>query len=175
MHKGCSLALSGKPEEGIVWVRQAIAERAAMNMHFSEATFLTYTSLGYGLVGQAEKGLVIVNEAINHLENSKDYQSEPAIIRIKGDLLLMQDLLGDALVAAQQAAEACFRRAIEQAQNRQAKLWEARALASLCRLHQAQGRDEGCRQQLAELYDWFSEGFETEDLRFVRTVLEEVM
>ena len=60
------------------------------------------------------------------------------------------------------------------ARSQQAKLWEARALASLCQLLHSQGRDEGCRQQLAELYAWFTEGFETEDLRAVRTVLQEI-
>ncbi len=75
---------------------------------------------------------------------------------------------------AQQEAEKCFRQSIEIAQSRETKLWEARALASLCRLLHSQGRDEGCRQQLADLYAWFTEGFETEDLRRVRAVLQEL-
>lgn len=60
------------------------------------------------------------------------------------------------------------------AQSQQASLWEARALASLCCLHQAQGWDEGCRRPLAELYAQFTEGFETEDLQVVRAVMREL-
>jgi hypothetical protein len=86
----------------------------------------------------------------------------------------MQALPDEAFATAQQEAEAHFRQAIEVARSQQARLWEARALASLCRLLHSQGRDEGCRQQLAELHAWFTEGFETEDLRAVRAVLEEM-
>jgi tetratricopeptide (TPR) repeat protein len=113
MHKGACLAMLGKPKEGIVWVRQAIAEREAMNMHFGQFEFLALAGLGHGLVGQVEEGLVIVNEAIRKLENSNDHQSEAAIIRMKGDLLLMQALSEAEFATAQQEAEACFHRAIE--------------------------------------------------------------
>ena len=82
------------------------------------------------------------------MENSDDRESEALIYEIKGDLLLRQDLPEDEFVAVQQEAEKCFRRAINIAQNQGARLWEARALASLCRLLHSQGRDEGCRQQL---------------------------
>jgi hypothetical protein len=121
-----------------------------------------------------ETGLAIVNEAIESLEKHNDRQAESLIRRIKGDLLLMQNLPEDDYAIAQQEAETCFRRAIEIAQNQQAKSWEARALASLCRLLHRRGRDEGCRQHLAELYGWFTEGLETEDLRMVREVLQEI-
>ena len=173
LHKGTALALLGQPDEGIHWVRQAIAQREAMNMHFAHFDDLARTGLGYGLVGQVETGLAIVKEAIDYLEKHNDRQSESLIRRIKGDLLLMQNLPEDERAIAQGEAEACFRQAIKIARNQQAKLWEARALASLCRLWHSQGRDEGCRQQLTELYDWFAEGFEIEDLRMVREVLQE--
>ena len=91
---------------------------------------------------------------------------------IKGDLLLLQEVSGDERIAAQQEAEACFRRALEIAHRHQAKLWELRALAKLCRLRYSQGQATECRQQLANLYAWFTEGFETEDLRVAREVLE---
>ncbi len=118
--------------------------------------------------------LVMVNGALAGLEITNKRQYEPKLHLIKGDLLLLQDLPPDQVATTQQEAEACFRRAIEIAQSQKAKLWEARALASLCRLLHSQGRDENCRQQLADLYAWFSEGFETEDLQVVRAVLEEM-
>lgn len=174
LHKGSSLAMLGNPDEGSKVVRQAIAKREAMNMHFGHFGDLAYAGLGYGLVGEVEKGLALIDEAMSKIDASSDHQEDAFILRLKGDLLLMQELSDDEAKIAQQQAEAVFRQAINIAHERQTKLWEARALASLCRLLESQGRDEGCRQQLAELYDWFTEGFETEDLRFVRTVLEEV-
>jgi adenylate cyclase len=121
------------------------------------------------------EGLVLINDALADLDISNERLYEPKLHQIKGDLLLLQDLVGDELAIVRQEAEACFREAIEIARNQQAKLWEARALACLCRLHQAQGRDEGYRQQLADLYAWFTEGFETEDLRVARAVLQKTM
>jgi tetratricopeptide (TPR) repeat protein len=143
-----------------------------MDIHFAQFDYIARTGLGYGLVGQVDEGLALVNEALEKLEMSNDRQAEAIIRRIKGDLLLMQELPAVEYEIAQQQAEACFRRAIKVAQQQQAKLWEARALVSLYRLLKRQGRDEGTREQLAELYDWFTEGFETEDLRLVREVLQ---
>jgi adenylate cyclase len=120
------------------------------------------------------KRLSLINGVLAHPDIKNDHQYEPKLHQIKGDLLLMQALPDEAFAIAQREAEACFRRAIEIAQSQQAKLWEARALASLCRLLHSQGRDEGCHQQLAEWYAWFSEGFETEDLRVVRAVLDKI-
>jgi tetratricopeptide (TPR) repeat protein len=174
IHAGVSLAMLDKPEEGYARVQQAIEERKAMNMHFAQSNNLAITGYGYGLAGQVEKGLAIVNEAINQVEGDNDRQGEAKICQIKGDLLLMQILPEAEYKIAQQEAETCFRRAIKIAQDQQAKLWEARALASLCRLLHSQGRNEGCNQQLADLYGEFTEGFEIEDLRMVRTVIEQL-
>ena len=69
-------------------------------------------------------------------------------------------------------AEACFRRALEVARHQQAKSWELRATVSLCRLWQKQGKDEKARQILAEIYGWFSEGFDTPDLKEAKALLK---
>jgi predicted ATPase/DNA-binding SARP family transcriptional activator len=173
IHQGVALTRLGQAETGIKLVRQAVAEREAMGVIFGNQTALAQLAEACGLVGRVAEGLTLVNEALADLDISNDRQYEPKMHQIKGDLLLLQDLTGDDLSAAQQEAQACFRRAIEIAQYQQAKLWEARALASLCRLLHSQGRDEGCCQQLADLYAWFTEGFETEDLQVVRAVLQE--
>jgi predicted ATPase len=173
IHQGVALTRLGQAERGIKLVRQAVAEREAMGVIFGNQTALAQLAEACGLVGRVAEGLTLVNEALADLDISNDRQYEPKMHQIKGDLLLLQDLTGNDLSAAQQEAQACFRRAIEIAQYQQAKLWEARALASLCRLLHSQGRDEGCCQQLADLYAWFTEGFETEDLQVVRGVLQE--
>jgi predicted ATPase len=88
--------------------------------------------------------------------------------RLKGELLL-------ARAAEHQAgAEACFRQAIALARRQSAKSWELRAVMSLSRLYQQQGKEEEARQMLAEIYSWFTEGFDTADLREARALLQAV-
>ena len=71
-------------------------------------------------------------------------------------------------------AEACFQKAIEIARKQQAKSWELRAVMSLARLWQQQGKKEEARKMLAEVYGWFTEGFDTADLKDARVLLEEL-
>ena len=167
MYQGLALAMLGEFEAGVKLVRQAIAEREAMNSPFGNYDILGRLAEAYGLADRVAAGLALVNEALDSLEQTNERMSEPELYRIKGDLLLLQERSDDQRATAQQEAETCFRQAIKIAQDRQTKLWEARVLTSLCRLLHSQGRDEGCRRQLADLYAWFTEGFETEDLRVV--------
>jgi predicted ATPase len=71
-------------------------------------------------------------------------------------------------------AEACFLQAIEIARRQQAKSLELRAAMSLSRLWQQQGKKEQARHMLAEIYGWFSEGFDTKDLQEAKALLEEL-
>ena len=71
-------------------------------------------------------------------------------------------------------AEECFLKAIEIARKQQAKSLELRAVMSLSRLWQSQGKREEARQMLAEVYGWFTEGFETVDLKEAKALLEEL-
>jgi adenylate cyclase len=74
----------------------------------------------------------------------------------------------------QAEAEACFHKAIEIARRQQAKSLELRAVMSLARLWQQQGKNEEARQMLAEIYGWFTEGFDTADLKEAKALLEEL-
>jgi hypothetical protein len=78
------------------------------------------------------------------------------------------------LTPSPQEAEACFLKAIEVARRQQAKSWELRATVSLARLWQSQGKKEEARQMLAEIYGWFTEGFDTKDLQEAKALLEEL-
>ncbi len=71
-------------------------------------------------------------------------------------------------------AEGCFRRAIDIARRQSAKSLELRAVMSLSRLWQKQGKTEEARQMLAEIYGWFTEGFDTADLKEAKALLEEL-
>ena len=87
-------------------------------------------------------------------------------MRLKGEISRAQ--------SASAEAEACFRRAVEVAQRQGAKLLQLRAAASLARLWQSQGRFRQARELLAPLYDWFTEGFDTADLKDAKALLDEL-
>jgi predicted ATPase len=88
------------------------------------------------------------------------------LYRLKGELLLLQNASGAA------EAESCFREAIEIAQRQRAKSWELRATMSLARLLASQGHRDEARTMLAEIYNWFTEGFDTADLKDAKALLE---
>ncbi len=113
-------------------------------------------------MGQTEKGLQAVAEGLA----MEGIIFEPELLRLKGKLLLGQ------AVPAFGEAETSFRRAIEIARTRQQKSFELRAVTSLSRLWQKQGKTEEARQILAEIYGWFSEGFDTADLKEARELLQ---
>ena len=92
----------------------------------------------------------------------------PEIHRCRGTLLLA---LGDAHVSE---AETCFRSAVELARRRGHRSLELRAATSLSRLLQGQDKREDARHMLAEIYSWFTEGFDTADLRDAKTLLDEL-
>ncbi|MEE8291696.1 MAG: hypothetical protein V3R80_09460, partial [Candidatus Tectomicrobia bacterium] len=93
---------------------------------------------------------------------------EEELHRIKGELLLRQ------AVPADRDAETCFRHAIDMSRRRNAKSLELRAAMSLSRLWQKQGKKDEARRMLAEIYGWFTEGFDTADLKEAKALLEEL-
>jgi predicted ATPase len=82
--------------------------------------------------------------------------------------------VGGAHPTGEDEAEACFLKAIEIARQQQAKSLELRAVTSLSRLRQQQGKKTEARQMLAEIYNWFTEGFDTKDLREAKALLDEL-
>jgi predicted ATPase len=90
------------------------------------------------------------------------------LYRLKGELLLRRD---DSNVAE---AQSCFERAIEIARMHSAKSWELRAMMSLARLLAKQGKRNEARRMLAEIYGWFTEGFDTADLKDAKALLAEL-
>jgi predicted ATPase len=94
--------------------------------------------------------------------------SEAEVHRVRGELLLARGPSG------QSEAETSFRKAIDVARQQNAKSWELRAVTSLARVWQQQGRNEEARELLAPVYDWFTEGFDTRDLKEAKALLDEL-
>ncbi len=120
----------------------------------------------YGRVAQPERGLELLSRAM--AERSLEGLYEPELHRVKGELLLKQ--AGDAV----EEIERCFRRAVEIARAHQERVLELRAGTSLSRLLARQGKREEARRLLGEIYGWFTEGFETADLKEAKKLLDEL-
>ena len=119
-------------------------------------------------VGRAEQALVTVGEELARTKDSGAYLEAAELHRLKGEATLMRQF------SAYSEAEACFRKAIELAQGESAKWWELRATVSLCRLLRDTNRVDEAHVMLAEIYNWFTEGFDTADLKDAKALLDEL-
>jgi adenylate cyclase len=157
-------------------MQQALAIEQTMGIACSETGERTLLAGAYDKVGQVDEGLDLLSEAMKIMENTGERHFEIEIHRLKGELLLKSkadpdtSLEGNRLIEA----EACFLKAIEIAREQEAKSWELRAAMSLSRLWLGQGKKEEARQLLSEIYGWFTEGFDTADLREAKALLEEL-
>ncbi len=184
--RGWALAEQGRGQGGIVQIRQGLAAWWATGAEVFRLYFLTLLAEAYGKVGQAEEGLTLLAEALAAVDNSGERFYEAELYRLKGELSLQSRQVKTSqdksavtnpqppIPNPQAEAEACFRKAIEIARRQQAKSLELRAVMSLSRLWQQQGKKVEARQMLTEIYGWFTEGFDTADLKEARALLEEL-
>jgi predicted ATPase len=110
----------------------------------------------------------VLTEALALVDTTGEYWYAPELYRLKGELLLQQSSNDQA------EAETCFHHALEIARNQQAKSFELRATTSLARLWQQQGKRQEAYDLLAPVYHWFTEGFDTADLKDAKALLEAV-
>jgi predicted ATPase len=171
--QGWALFEQGKNEVGIVQMRQGLAAYRHTGMEWDRPYFLSLLAEAYGKVGQAEEGLTVLAEALATVEKSEERRWEAELYRLKGTLTLQ--VKGQSLKSeVEEEAEACFHKAIEIARCQSAKSLELRAVMSLAHLWLPQGRRAEARQLLAEVYGWFTEGFDTTDLQEAKTLLEKL-
>jgi len=124
--------------------------------------------MSYAKAGQIEDGLRVLAEALALVEKTGGRVSEAGLYVLKGWLLLFRS--GE----PQAETEACFLKAIEIARRQQAKSLELRATTSLTRLWQQQGKTAEAHLMLSEVYNWFTEGFDTKDLQEAKALLAEL-
>ncbi len=113
-----------------------------------------------------------VAEALDYVKETEERFYEPELYRVKGELTLQAR--GQRPGFRTKEAESCFQQAIEVASQQQAKSWELRATTSLARLWQQQGKRTEAQQLLTPIYNWFTEGFDTADLKDAKTLLGEL-
>jgi len=118
------------------------------------------------MAGQIEEGLTLLEEAFQIVERTGERWLEAELYRHKGQLLMRQ--------GHPAAAEELYRKALRIARDQEARLWELRAATSLARLWREQGRRAEAHELLAPVYGWFTEGFDTADLKEAKALLEEL-
>ena len=121
-----------------------------------------------GELGQFDDAWSYIGEAITAVETTKEKWYEAEVHRIAGEIALMSPEPDAA------KAEACFERALAVARSQQAKSWELRAAISMARLWREQGKRDEARELLAPVYGWFTEGFDTLDLKQAKALLDEL-
>jgi adenylate cyclase len=163
--RGWALALQGQREEGLRQVRQGIAAYRATGAGMFVPYFCTALAEVYANLGHLAHSLQALAEAQTLVEQHDERWWEAEVYRLRGVLLLRQP------GTPQEEAETWLRRALDVARRQEAKALELRAAMSLARLWQQQGKRAEARQLLAPIYDWFTEGFDTADLREARSLL----
>jgi adenylate cyclase len=164
---GQALAQSGQEAKGIVHMEEGTkAARAAGSGN--DVLHLSALAEAYGKTGRVAEGLKLIAEALVAVGDTGEHPNGPELHRIKGELLITLDASNHG------EAERCFRDAIERAQRHAAKSWELRATTSLARLLAAQGGRDEARTMLADIYNWFTEGFDTADLKDAKALLDQL-
>jgi predicted ATPase len=166
--RGWVLAGQKRGEEGLAQMRQGLAEWQANDSKWDKLYLLSLLAEAYGRSGQVDAGLALLADALAAVEESGERRWEAEIHRLKGELLLTQD---ESNIAN---AQNCFLQAVKIARNQHAKSLELRARMSLTRLLGRQGRRDEARAMLAEIYGWFTEGFDTADLKDAKALLDEL-
>jgi predicted ATPase len=174
--RGWALATSGQGEEGRAQIHQGLAAYGATRATRDRPYYLALLAEASAQVGQTAEGLEAVTEALATVATSAVRWWEAELHRLKGELLLQSAVKkqeSTVFTPSLAEVEACFQQALDIARCQQAKSLELRAALSLSRLWQRQGERAQARQLLAEVYGWFTEGFDTADLQEAKALLDE--
>ena len=164
--RGWALTEQGNGGEGLSQLREGLAAEQATGAEIYRSLFLASLAEAYGQSGEAETGLTIVSEALAFVAQTQERWHEAELHRLQGELLLQRS------PDNHPEAEACFQRALDVAGYQHAKSWQLRAATSLARLWQQQGRRTEARELLSPVYEWFTEGFDTADLKDAKSLLD---
>jgi predicted ATPase len=165
---GWALAHQGQGKEGIAQISQGLSAFRATGAEISRPYFLALFAEAHSVIGQPEAGLTVLTEALALVDTTGERWYESEIYRLKGALLLQQNSDNATEV------EACFHHALDIARSQQAKSFELRTAMSLSRLYQQQGKRQEAHDLLAPVYNWFTEGFDTADLKDAKALLDEL-
>ena len=152
-------------------IQSEIEQYKALRVKIHFSFYLVSLAEAYWRGGQTQQGLQILEEAFAHVEETHERLCEAELYRIKGELTLQSKVEGS---ECEEQAEGYFQKAIKIAQRQQSKSWELRAVMSLGRLWHSQGKTDSARQIVEDVYSWFREGFDTQDLQDAEALLKEL-
>ena len=168
LHRGRLLGLTGRASDAVQMISSGITAWRSMG-----ATCLTRRGYHIWRAAHAELGQVddawrCIGEAMSIIETTKERWFEAEVNRVAGEIALKSPESDAA------KAQAYFERALTVAREQQAKSWELRAAMSMARLWRDQGKRDEARDLLAPVYSWFTEGFDTRDLKEAKALLDEL-
>ncbi|MEP7271029.1 MAG: protein kinase [Acidobacteriota bacterium] len=173
MMRGWAIAAQGQLEDGIALIRKGLALYEATGTRQQVTYFLLLLVEALKNAGHVDEALETLTEALETAKQTDEQYYMSELLRLKGELLLASAPPGGSSPTHLEA-ETCYRQSIETARERNARSFELRAVMSLARLQQQQGRHAEAHAMLEEVYDWFTEGFETTDLKEALALLAEL-
>ena len=168
LNQGSVLAQTGKASDAIEILISGITAYRTTGATLWTPLYLPRLSRAHAELGQFEEAWRYIGEAMTAVETTKESWCEAEVNRVAGEIAL-KSLKPDVA-----KAEAYFGRAIAIAREQKAKSWELRAVTSMARLWRDQGRRKEARDRLAPVYGWFTEGFDTRDLKEAKALLDEL-
>jgi len=165
--RAAALSDMGHGETAVAQLRRGLAVYRGIGAGAAVPSFLFNLAKAMLRVGQAGEALIAINEALEHAAVTGEVGGSAELMRFKGELLLT-------LEGEEAEGEACLRQALETARRQATKSWELRAAMSLARVLASRGEAAEASRLLAGVYGWFTEGFETRDLREARQLLDEL-
>jgi predicted ATPase/class 3 adenylate cyclase len=167
--QGCLFGLIGKASNAVERLSSGITAFRLTGSTSWMPTRLAYLAKAYADLDQFDEASRYIGEAMTTVETTKERWWEADIYRMAGEIALISPERDTA------KAETCFERALAVARQQQAKSWELRAAMSMARLWRDQGKTVEARELLAPVYGWFTEGFDTRDLKEAKALLEELV
>jgi predicted ATPase len=166
--RGCVVALTGDASKAVQVATSGITMYRSTGARFLLPLSLSYLAYAYAELNQLDDAWRSINEAMTGIEATKETWDEVEANRIAGEIALRSPQQGVA------KAQSYFERALAVARQQQAKSWELRAAISMARLWCDQGKRGEARELLAPVYGWFTEGFDTLDLKEAKALLDEL-
>jgi predicted ATPase len=161
-------ALTGEASDAVQVIISGLTAGRATGATILEPENLCYLAGAYAQSARLDEAKRCIHQSLTLTEQSKERWSEAEVNRVAGEIALVSPQPNSV------EAEGYFERALAVARQQQAKSWELRAAMSMARLWRDQGRRDEARELLAPVYGWFTEGFETRDLKEARALLEEL-
>ena len=166
--RGWLFALTGSASDAVGAIASGITSLRSTGANLYEPMHLWHLAIAYAELGRPDDARRCIDDAIDKVKRSKEKWCEAEVNRIAGEVALKSP------APDTEKAEKYFDRALAVARQQQAKSWELRAAMSLARLWRSQGKVQQARELLAPVYGWFSEGFDTRDLKEAKALLEQL-